>query len=199
MTPATLDLLARLDAAEWFANVGRPLPADADVLAVESWERAVEFGTSDDWGNYLLEQHNLLTMFLDETDRPRYGRWGDVLAEVQSRTDPLVARKLAPLLANRPSLPDAFDGWVKWAIVGACMQHEHTDARPIGFYAELAEWYVRGRFPCGWGNRGSGGRLELARVGDDVPSDPGEVVGRALHYPFLEPPIRLPAGRLLVF
>jgi hypothetical protein len=40
MMPATIKALEQLEAADWFAKVGEPMPALAPVVHVKSWQEA---------------------------------------------------------------------------------------------------------------------------------------------------------------
>ena len=39
---------------------------------------------------------------------------------------------------------------MQWDILGACIEMEYADLCPPGFYTNLASWYVKEHFPCGW-------------------------------------------------
>ena len=75
------------------------------------------------------------------------------------------------------------------------MESTFADVRSLGFFTDLMGWYMRGRFPCGWGEVNQEGRIRLAEMEYDGP-DP---ITRALNFPVLEPQIRLPEGRLIFF
>ena len=64
-------LLKRLEDADWFAAVGRPLPEEVQgsVVNVSSWEEGVTCYSSVEWEDFILDQQNLLTMHRHELAR----------------------------------------------------------------------------------------------------------------------------------
>jgi hypothetical protein len=62
---------------------------------------------------------------------------------------PFVSGKIEPVTREH-KLPKAFEHTVQWDILHACIETEHADLCPTGFYANLASWYTNGHFPCGW-------------------------------------------------
>ena len=200
MQQRTRDLLATLEAADWFSAVGRPVPdsLQEQVLVVSSWAEAVESCGSTSWENFTLEQQNSLTSYLHEYARDRYRRWNEIVDEMKAAFEPLVERTLGPVVEQH-GLPQVVGHCVRWDILGASMEGEYADVRPPGFFTELMGWYVRGRFPCGWGEMDGDGRIRLVEMESECsPADPDPIT-RALNFPFLEPPIRLPEGRLIIF
>jgi hypothetical protein len=35
-------------------------------------------------------------------------------------------------------------------LVHACVEQEYADVVAPAFFSRLAEWYLRGHYPCGW-------------------------------------------------
>jgi hypothetical protein len=208
MRPETTDLLKRLDDADWFAAVGRPLPEalQSSILAVASWDEAVACCSSDEWENFTLEQQNRLTMHLHEHARELYRRWNDLVRVVKEELHPLVERKVLPAVARLASAhePTPIRDSVQWDVLGACLELEYADVREPAFFCGLMGWYLVGRFPCGWGERDVGGGLALHGPLDEGEYDPNEPdwLKLVLSYqePLFRPKVSLPkAGKLLVY
>ncbi len=196
MQQRTRELLAALEGADWFSTVGQPVPEPLrnEVVVVSSWAEAVECCGSISWENYTLEQRNLLTMHLHDHARDRYRLWNAITDEVKWVMEPIVDRKIKPIVEEH-GLPQVVDHCVRWDVLGACMENEFADLRKLGFFTYLMGWYMKGRFPCGWGEVDQEGKICLAKMEYDAP-DP---ITRALNFPLLEPPIRLPEARLIIF
>jgi hypothetical protein len=147
MKPRTTATMARLEAADWFAHVGAP--GGDTVLVVPSWEGAFASATSAEWPDVQLEAANRYRERLFDRDRDRFKRWNDVVDEVKPMTMALVTRKLAASRRPEP-WPTRFVGAVQWDVLHLAMEDEYHDVVPGSFYTSLGEWYVQGRFPCGW-------------------------------------------------
>jgi hypothetical protein len=172
MQQRTRDLLAALEAADWFSAVGQPVPEPFrdEVVVVSSWPAAVECCGSISSENFLLEQQNLLTSFLHDHARDRYHRWNEIVAEVKAVLVPLVERKLGPV-AEEHAPPEVVGHCVRWDILGACMESEYADVRSPGFSTDQAGWYMRGRFPCGWGAIDCDGEIHLVELEPEKDTD----------------------------
>lgn len=112
--------------------------------------------------------------------------------------EPLVERKIRRVVEEH-ALPEVVGHCVRWDVLGACMEGEYADVRQPSFFTDLMDWYIRGRFPCGWGKVNKDGQIRLAEMeSEDDPAGPDPIT-RTLYFPLLEPPIRLPEGRLIIF
>ncbi len=196
MQQRTQELLADLDGADWFSTVGQPFaePLRNEVIFVSSWAEAVDYCGSTSWENYTLEQQNLLTSHLHDHGRDRYQRWNQIVDEVKAVLTPMVERKITPIVREH-ALPEVVGHCVRWDVLGACMESEYVDICPTAFFTDLMGWYTQGRFPCGYGEVDRDGKIRLAEMEDDGPDS----ITRALNFPLLEPPIRLPEGKLIIF
>lgn len=204
MRSQTMSMLRELEGADWFCNVGRPVegPQGGDVIVASSWDEAVEQCATNDWANFKLEHANRLTMFLSRHHPGRYNAaWNELAREVKAVSEPLVTRKLDAFVAEL-GLPKAVDDCVRWDVVSACMELEYADLRPPGFYQSLMSWYLRGRFPCGWGDIDENGRFRAASVEPDLdPADP-DYMAKAVFWPIYALQAGdqvLPDGRLLIY
>jgi hypothetical protein len=93
---------------------------------------------------------------------------------------------------------------LRWDILGACMELEYADIREPGFFCGLMAWYLAGRFPCGWGERGENGAIRLYGPEDVSGYDPNEPDWLKLvlsnQERLFRPKIAWPAaGKLLVY
>src|SRR4051794_37210199 len=78
-------LVSRLVEDGLFHKVGEDLGSEKShlVFPIHSWEEALMCCCSDEWGNYTLEQRNLLTMYLHDHARNRYQSWNDIVLAVK--------------------------------------------------------------------------------------------------------------------
>jgi hypothetical protein len=199
----TANLLARLDEIEWFAAVGDPLPDT--VVTVSSWDDAFRCCSSLEWGDFTLEQRNRLTMHLHVHARARYQGWNECVQSIKEVLEPIGERKIPPghrgLAAEaEKAVRDA----ALWDLLGACTELEYADVREPGFFCGLVAWYLRGRFPCGWGDRNSAGELQLFGPVDEGEYDPNESdwlkLVLANQERLFRPRVRLPmGGKLIVY
>jgi hypothetical protein len=196
MQQRTRELLDDLDSADWFSTVGRPFPEPIpnEVIFVSSWAEAVECCGSISWENYTLDQRNILTSHLHDHARDRYRCWNQTADEVKAVLIPMLERKIGPVVKVH-DLPEIVGHFVRWDVLGACMESEFADIFPTAFFTDLMGWYKRGRFPCGWGELDRSGKIRLA----EMENDGHDLLTRTLNFPLHEPPIRLPEGKLIIF
>jgi hypothetical protein len=147
MHQRTLSLLEELQKAHWFSRVGMRDTLDAIVLV--SWHDALLFRALPEWEDLRLEMANQYRERLDERSRERFAKWNEIVGSLNKTLVPFVRGKIEPVVREH-SLPNAFASTVEWDILHACMETEYADVYPPGFYANLASWYVKGHFPCGW-------------------------------------------------
>lgn len=148
MNTKSEEVLSAFERIDWFLCVGLRDLQPATVL--DSWKEAIAFATDRfHWESFRLERRNELTVFLHNNAMDRYRKWNEITAELKSRIEPMVCRKIASVSVAH-NLPKAFEHCVRWDILGACMEVEYSDLRPLAFYAELAAVYLKGHFPCGW-------------------------------------------------
>jgi hypothetical protein len=158
---------------------------------------AIACCSSEEWSGFTLEQRNRLTMFLHTHARERYRRWNDIVRAVKEAVNPLVERKVAAVIGQ-------LAGSARWDILGACMEWEYADVGEPGFFTGLMQWYLGGRFPCGWGDRDAGGTIRLYGPLAESDYHPSETDWLKLvlvnQERLFRPNVRLPAvGKLLVY
>ena len=86
---------------------------------------------------------------MDERSPERLRKWNEIVNGLKKTLIPFVQGKIEPVVWEH-RLPKAFEHVVQWDILHACMETEYADVYPTGFYANLASWYIKGHFPCGW-------------------------------------------------
>lgn len=149
MLQATRTLLRDMEAWPWFEHVGEPID-DPGVVAVGSWDEALEPQRSYVWECLTLQVSNVASSSVNARDWCRFQTWNPVVVEAKLVLKPLLGRIRA--LGTRLSLPeDRFYHQVAWDLVGMCTETEFADVFPPLFgVPALAPWYRAGRFPCGW-------------------------------------------------
>jgi hypothetical protein len=147
MQRTTLALLEDLRSAHWLSRVGLHDAVDAAVLT--SWHEAIVLSGSIEWENLRLDMANAYRRRLQERSKERWLKWNEVVDALKQTLIPFVRGKIEPVVREQ-KLPKAFEHHVQWDILHACMETEYADVYPPGFYANLASWYIKGHFPCGW-------------------------------------------------
>ena len=148
MREETRTVLHILRDAEWFAHVGEPV-ANPAIARVSSWQAAMDSCASLKWENDQLEASNLLHYWLRVTAPEARNRWNAIVGEVKLDFDPIIKSKLR-LIVTALALPDAVFYTVRWDMLYILMAAEYAHLVSVDYYAELALWYVKGYFPCGW-------------------------------------------------
>jgi|WetSurMetagenome_2_1015567.scaffolds.fasta_scaffold61559_2 hypothetical protein len=78
-----------------------------------------------------------------------YGPWAETLDQVEAAVDLIVS----PVLLRLPlSEPERRAVWAaaSWDLIHAGMEHHYAAVLQTRFYRDLAAWYLRGHFVCGW-------------------------------------------------
>jgi hypothetical protein len=148
MKETTKALLESLRQTDWFACVGT-IHDEPSVVVITSWPEAMRLCQSEDWDYVSLEAKNLLTSRLAARWPDRYREWNVLVREVKAVHEPLVAEKCTRTVSAY-QLPQAFVHCVQWDLLMACMELEYGDCVAPAYFSGLADWYVRGHFPCGW-------------------------------------------------
>jgi hypothetical protein len=143
----TLAVLEELQKAHWFSRVGVPDTSLAIVLS--SWQEAIACCSSIEWENLQLEASGDNHVAVMRRSKEREAKWNDIVNELKKTTIPLVRNKIEPVVRQH-GLPKVFGDSVEWDILGVCLESEYADLGLPGFYKNLAAWYVKGHFPCGW-------------------------------------------------
>ncbi len=157
----TLELITRIKAAPLFSRVGEPMD-DPSIVRVDSWRRAARVTLTRTWYNVRIEARNRITEQLSDYHRKRYQRWNEIVREVDRLLMPTVdaaLERIKPLLSLKPRAWSEFSDSIRVDFRGACSETDYSDVVPSDFLQEVANWYVRGHFPCGWEGTEESGRL----------------------------------------
>jgi hypothetical protein len=147
MTRTTLETLEELQKAHWFSRVG--VHDTLEAIIVPSWPEATALRGLAEREDLWLEMANEYRQRLQERSKERLGKWNEIARGLKKTLIPFVHGKVESVIRER-DLPKAFEPTVQWDILHACMETEYADVYPPGFYANLASWYIKGHFPCGW-------------------------------------------------
>jgi hypothetical protein len=147
MQQGTLKLLDEFQKAPWFSRVG--VTDTLDALVLLSWNQAINHCDSIEWENLELDMANEYRRHLAKRSKERWLKWNDTVDALKKTLIPFVRGKIDPVVREY-KLPKGFEHTVQWDILHACMETEHADVCPTGFYGNLASWYIKGHFPCGW-------------------------------------------------
>jgi hypothetical protein len=156
MSQRDYDMIALLEAVDWFACVGELV--DAPVKRVTSWQAAERNCGEHAWKTAMLESSNDITRGLyinfPDAKHPR----NDVVIRIKTFTEPLIAAKTRSFVeANL--IAKAILGTIEWSILHIVLAAHFGDMYLSPFYTDLADWYVQGHFPCGWEGKYPQGRL----------------------------------------
>lgn len=132
---------------------------DRSIVAVKSWEEAIDSCVSLEWENIRLDERNRLSVKLDALHTEEYQRWNDVIDDVDLLLMPTVDAAIRKVLKSRTATSTEFGKVVKLDTRLSCVEAEYGHLVKVDFYATLARWYIAGRFPCGWQGKRPYGKL----------------------------------------
>ncbi len=147
MNTSTHDLFEQLKSSVWFSNAGCSHGENAITLG--TWDIAIQSRRSPEFQDLRLTASNALRRAIQSVSLDRYQKWNDHIDDLKPLTMPLVRRKINDLMIQN-HFSNEFEGAVQWDILHACLESEYSDIVPLGFYSNLAQWYLKGHFPCGW-------------------------------------------------
>jgi hypothetical protein len=147
MHQRTAAILDELRTAPWFSRVG--IQDTVSAIVLPSWREAIAHCDTLDWENLQLDMSNEYRSRLAEQSKERRAKWNDIVVDLKKTLIPLVHCKIETV-AREHRLPKVFEDSVQWDVLHACMEMEYADVYPPGFYANLASWYIKGHFLCGW-------------------------------------------------
>jgi hypothetical protein len=117
-----------------------------------------------------MEQQNVLTMHLQAHAHDAYQKWNDIVDAVKEVVIPLVDLKvsdLAPKVVDIDGGVKKLSASIRWDILGACVEIEYAEFKPPSYFSALMNWYLAGRFPCGWGEVDENGKICLLGPSED--------------------------------
>ncbi|MFB9241916.1 hypothetical protein IV454_29010 [Massilia antarctica] len=150
MNDLTKAFLARLSEAAWFENVGRPEESPCGEIFIFDWEKAIISSTSTVFTDVTQDATNKLTTFLDIEYPKEYLLWNKKVKNIRPVLSSLVTRKVQEAARKGFCPPTVSTDIVRWTLVKACLALEYSDYCKSPYFEILAEWYLRGHFPCGW-------------------------------------------------
>jgi hypothetical protein len=153
----TLELIERLKHAPWFERVGQPI-ADETVVQVAGWRDAVALALSSEWQLARLHASNDLSGFLAREHRQRFFLWNKIVCEIDQYLQRAIA-DVARRVTREYALPQEIGRLLDSTACLACVEAEYSDLVPPGFFSRIAEWYLKGHFPCGLTDKYPKGKL----------------------------------------
>jgi hypothetical protein len=138
----------KLEALQWFANVGQPMAGDC--RAVQTWTQAVESCTGEVWSAVQLQVKNRFAREVREKSYVRSEEWNGIAAELRKLIAIVATNSIAPIV-KRFNLNPNFQGCVSWDMLMICLETEFSELVPPSFFVpRLLPVYETGHFPCGW-------------------------------------------------
>ena len=160
MNPAAAQLKEALESAKWFRSAGT-MAANSDdhVLFLSGWPDAFTACRAESWEQICRVTANLLFEHVAKIDPEEAREWQEAVAEMFQYTAQLLPRKAVDIIQTNPPTP-VFISSLAWTVQHALLEAEFLSVRGPGWYGGLADWIVKGHFPCGWsGAWPKGGRL----------------------------------------
>ncbi|HET6425520.1 MAG TPA: hypothetical protein VFG20_17660 [Planctomycetaceae bacterium] len=143
------ELHQELQACQRFTKVGEPLdPTPSNVRRVPSWELACEWASAEISWWCKNEAANILRLPLNDHHRPEYRKWNDHIKSFTPARDELVEQIVSPLVPESSRLKIA--NWVRSQLTGAYLECVYSQFAEVHLVCDQVEWYLQGRFPCGW-------------------------------------------------
>ena len=145
MREPTREFLLRLAQAPLFEAVGRSDGAEGAVM-VSSWAQAAKMRNKRKNENIEIMAANDIR---GQLPYERLQTWNGTVDVVRAEVAPIVQARVEGLDLP-PALRRAVGDVARWDLLHAGMEHEFGDVVTTRFYRDLAEWYFRGHFVCGW-------------------------------------------------
>lgn len=140
----------------WFASIGKPI--DELNAHVGSWEEADERCNESAWQDVLIITHNELGEFVIPHLEDRANTWNAVAVEIRKTVLPLLDSVIQDHITSHNVSKSVVDSFT-WTILHIVMSAYYEDMHQFSFYTDLARWYVKGHFPCGWEGQYPEGQL----------------------------------------
>jgi len=154
---ATVQFFQKVEQAELFTSVGHSL--DGPYERVTSWKEALKKYRSLSYKNSWIEARNDLA---DQLPKAIYQTWNNVAAASEWKLTPMLDRKLSEAL-NDGRMPGELvelrNLGLYWDLMHRVLELEYEEFVKPGIFAEKADLYLRGFFPCGWRGIYPKGRL----------------------------------------
>ena len=160
MNDAAALLKNALESAKWFRNAGSQVAnSDEHLLFLSNWPDAFTACRAESWEQICRVTANLLFEQVAKVDPEEAQEWQLAVAEMFQATADLLPRKAVDVIQTQTPSP-VFVTSLAWTVQHALLEAEFLGDRGPGWYGGLADWIVKGHFPCGWsGVWPKGGRL----------------------------------------
>jgi hypothetical protein len=157
MATAVEVLIERLRQTVWFAQVGQPVEKGLGVVVrLPDWDAALKYCDGRGWLRITQQESDRLYAGLES----RFGLdaiegWNSQVRIWRPVVQELIARQTAELPLS-PDLLKRVHHAASYDLTTACVECEYQTVLDsmtgfdIRFFRRIAEWYCRGRFPCGW-------------------------------------------------
>lgn len=149
-------LLDRLEAVEWFAQVGRPPGEGHTVDVLPDWPAALAALGEGGWWAVTDRAAARLGDTLEQLRFVTPDAWNRSARRHRPVIENLVGRKTAGLELPAGGLQQVVRA-SRTGLTLACVESEFSDRMPVNidgfdpeFFRRVAAWYERGHFPCGW-------------------------------------------------
>lgn len=148
MHSRTQKAIENLSQIQWFSRVG--CLETEQVVTVSGWKEAIRYCSQRKWEKIQLEAANLIRdNIIRNGSLQRYGLWNEVVNETKPLLMDILDQNLSPLI-EKERLPPVIRQCVQWDMIHFLVECEFQDVYPHGFFHQLAVWYGKGHFPCGW-------------------------------------------------
>jgi hypothetical protein len=160
MTPEATQLRDALESAKWFRNSGTLAgKSDENTLYLSSWPDAFAACRAESWEQICRVTANLLFEHVAKKNPEEAKEWQEAVAEMFQYTADLLPRKAVEIIQTETPSP-VFVSSLAWTVQHALLEAEFLGTAQPLWYGSLADWIVKGYFPCGWsGVWPKGGRL----------------------------------------
>ena len=164
MCPDVKAFLRRVEEADLFNNVGHPITA-AGVVQLTTWAEALRSQDSQAWEDFQLDRHNEMASCEPIVEaHSDYAKADDAfVTNVKACLNGLIE----PLLSTLPLSDDgrlSVHNETRWQLLHACYEIQYRHLYTVYWHNELAEWYFRGHFPCGWEGDWPEGAMRKGRL-----------------------------------
>jgi hypothetical protein len=143
------ELHRELQSCPWFAHVGKPLEnTSSNLRTIASWDLASEWASAEISWWCVNEASNVLSLHLSTYHRMEYRKWNEHIKSFAPHRDELLERVVSPLVPGgcRQSVVE----WIRSHLTSAYLECIYSKLSDIHLVRDQIEWYLRGRFPCGW-------------------------------------------------
>lgn len=140
-------LCDRILAVNLFSKVGTPTN-DETVVEIRNWNEVIPRLQGIEWENYQIDQSNEFGLKIQAISVDLYNRWNEVSDKYFVQIKPHIMDCFTKL--NLPDIEKEVTSSAKWDLGHALIEQFYSVHVSPGFFTNLAEWYIKGHYPCGW-------------------------------------------------